>query len=67
MLKFDVLKCDFERFVGKIFSVEEWEDFFFYVKCELDDVWEENGEIYFKVDLKDINRFDFWSVEGIVR
>ncbi|NJE06427.1 phenylalanine--tRNA ligase subunit beta [Thermococcus sp. M36] len=67
MPKFDVSKSDLERLVGKEFSVEEWEDLFLYAKCELDDVWEENGEIYFKADSKDTNRPDLWSAEGIAR
>lgn len=67
MPKFDVSKRDLERLVGKEFSVEEWEDLFLYAKCELDDVWEENGEIYFKADSKDTNRPDLWSAEGIAR
>jgi phenylalanyl-tRNA synthetase beta chain len=67
MPKFDVSKRDLERLVGHEFSVEEWEDLFLYAKCELDDVWEENGEIYFKADSKDTNRPDLWSAEGIAR
>ncbi|QDA32339.1 phenylalanine--tRNA ligase subunit beta [Thermococcus indicus] len=67
MPKFDVSKADLERLVGKEFSVEEWEDLFLYAKCELDDVWEEDGRIYFKVDSKDTNRPDLWSAEGIAR
>ncbi|ASJ09761.1 phenylalanine--tRNA ligase subunit beta [Thermococcus siculi] len=67
MPKFDVSKRDLERLVGKEFSVGEWEDLFLYAKCELDDVWEENGEIYFKADSKDTNRPDLWSAEGIAR
>jgi len=67
MPKFDVSKRDLERLVGKTFTVEEWEDLFLYAKCELDDVWEEDGEIYFKADSKDTNRPDLWSAEGIAR
>ncbi|WP_297438762.1 phenylalanine--tRNA ligase subunit beta [Thermococcus sp.] len=67
MPKFDVSKRDLERLVGKTFTVEEWEGLFLYAKCELDDVWEENGEIYFKADSKDTNRPDLWSAEGIAR
>ncbi|WP_258084666.1 phenylalanine--tRNA ligase subunit beta [Thermococcus thermotolerans] len=67
MPKFDVSKADLERLVGKTFTVKEWEDLFLYAKCELDDVWEENGEIYFKADSKDTNRPDLWSAEGIAR
>ncbi|WP_457741739.1 phenylalanine--tRNA ligase subunit beta [Thermococcus sp.] len=67
MPKFDVSKRDLERLVGKSFTVEEWEDLFLYAKCELDDVWEENGETYFKADSKDTNRPDLWSAEGIAR
>ncbi|AEK72550.1 phenylalanyl-tRNA synthetase subunit beta [Thermococcus sp. 4557] len=67
MPKFDVSKADLERLVGKEFSVEEWEDLFLYAKCELDDVWEDDGGIYFKADSKDTNRPDLWSAEGIAR
>ncbi|HIP89833.1 MAG TPA: phenylalanine--tRNA ligase subunit beta, partial [Thermococcus paralvinellae] len=67
MPKFDVAKADLERLVGKSFTVEQWEDLFLYAKCELDDVWEENGKIYFKADAKDTNRPDLWSAEGIAR
>ncbi|NJE02495.1 phenylalanine--tRNA ligase subunit beta [Thermococcus sp. JdF3] len=67
MPKFDVSKRDLERLIGKSFTVEEWEDLFLYAKCELDDVWEEDGEIYFKADSKDTNRPDLWSAEGIAR
>ncbi|WP_297092296.1 phenylalanine--tRNA ligase subunit beta [Thermococcus sp.] len=67
MPKFDVSKADLERLVGRTFTVEEWEDLFLYAKCELDDVWEEDGEIYFKADSKDTNRPDLWSAEGIAR
>jgi len=67
MPKFDVSKRDLERLIGKDFTVEEWENLFLYAKCELDDVWEEDGEIYFKADSKDTNRPDLWSAEGIAR
>ncbi|RLF90323.1 phenylalanine--tRNA ligase subunit beta [Thermococci archaeon] len=67
MPKFEVSKDDLERLVGKSFSVEEWEDLFLYAKCELDDVWEHEGRIYFKADAKDTNRPDLWSAEGIAR
>ncbi|ASJ04317.1 phenylalanine--tRNA ligase subunit beta [Thermococcus barossii] len=67
MPKFDVSKQDLERLIGKSFTVEEWEDLFLYAKCELDDVWEEGGEVYFKADSKDTNRPDLWSAEGIAR
>ncbi|WP_324735647.1 phenylalanine--tRNA ligase subunit beta [Thermococcus sp. SY098] len=67
MPKFDVAKEDLERLIGKSFTVEEWEDLFLYAKCELDDIWEENGKIYFKADAKDTNRPDLWSAEGIAR
>ncbi len=67
MPKFDVSKDDLERLVGESFTVEEWEDLFLYAKCELDDVWEEDGKVYFKADSKDTNRPDLWSAEGIAR
>ena len=67
MPKFDVSKDDLERLVGQTFTFEEWEDLFLYAKCELDDMWEEGGKIYFKADSKDTNRPDLWSAEGIAR
>ncbi|CAB50290.1 phenylalanine--tRNA ligase subunit beta [Pyrococcus abyssi] len=67
MPKFDVSKSDLERLVGRSFSLEEWEDLVLYAKCELDDVWEENGKVYFKLDSKDTNRPDLWSAEGVAR
>lgn len=67
MPKFEVSKDDLEKLVGKTFSVEEWEDLFLYAKCELDDVWDYEGKIYFKADAKDTNRPDLWSAEGIAR
>jgi len=67
MPKFDVAKHDLERLVGEEFTVDEWEDLFLYAKCELDDIWEHEGKIYFKADAKDTNRPDLWSAEGIAR
>ncbi|BAA29748.1 phenylalanine--tRNA ligase subunit beta [Pyrococcus horikoshii] len=67
MPKFDVSKSDLERLIGRSFSIEEWEDLVLYAKCELDDVWEENGKVYFKLDSKDTNRPDLWSAEGVAR
>ncbi|AEH24710.1 phenylalanine--tRNA ligase subunit beta [Pyrococcus yayanosii] len=67
MPKFDVSKEDLERLIGKSFTLEEWEDLVLYAKCELDDVWEENGRVYFKLDSKDTNRPDLWSAEGVAR
>ncbi|RLF91386.1 phenylalanine--tRNA ligase subunit beta, partial [Thermococci archaeon] len=67
MPKFDVSKSDLERLIGREFSIEEWEDLVLYAKCELDDVWEENGKVYFKLDSKDTNRPDLWSAEGVAR
>ncbi|ASJ10896.1 phenylalanine--tRNA ligase subunit beta [Thermococcus sp. P6] len=67
MPKFEVSKRDLEGLVGKEFRVDEWDDLFLYAKCEMDDVREEDGEVYFKVDSKDTNRPDLWSAEGIAR
>ncbi|AFK22676.1 phenylalanine--tRNA ligase subunit beta [Pyrococcus sp. ST04] len=67
MPKFDVSKSDLERLIGKSFTIEEWEDLVLYAKCELDDVWEEDGKVYFKLDSKDTNRPDLWSAEGVAR
>ncbi len=67
MPKFDVSKSDIERLVGKTFSVDEWGDVLLYSKCELDNVREEHGEVYLKIDSKDTNRPDLWSAEGVAR
>ena len=64
MPKFDVSKQDLEKLVGRKFTVKELEEeALLYAKTELDG---HNGDTL-KVDVKDTNRPDLWSVEGIAR
>ncbi|PIN99294.1 MAG: phenylalanine--tRNA ligase subunit beta [Candidatus Diapherotrites archaeon CG10_big_fil_rev_8_21_14_0_10_31_34] len=56
-------KKDFELLVGKKFSKEELEDVLLGVKGELDGINEDE----LKIDIKETNRPDLWSVEGIAR
>ncbi|MFH1586434.1 MAG: phenylalanine--tRNA ligase subunit beta [Candidatus Diapherotrites archaeon] len=59
----EVEKKDLEKLIGKKFSKQELEDALMYVKGEVD-AWE--GDLL-KVDMKDTNRPDLWSTEGIAR
>ncbi len=59
----EVEKKDLEKLIGKKFSKQELEDALMYVKGEVD-AWEGN---LIKVDMKDTNRPDLWSSEGIAR
>ena len=63
MPKYVVRKDDFERLVGRSFTVEELEDLLFDLKAELDDM---DGDVI-TVDYSDTNRPDMWSVEGLAR
>ena len=63
MPKFEISKQDLEKLVGRKFTVKELEDFLLFAKTELDGV---DGDTL-KVDVKDTNRPDLWSVEGIAR
>ena len=56
-------KKDLEELVGKKFSKEELEEILLGVKGELDALKEDE----LKIDIKDTNRPDLWSVEGIAR
>jgi len=56
-------KKDLEKLVGKIFSIKELEIAVLYAKGELDVV--DGDEL--KIEIKDTNRPDLWSVEGIAR
>lgn len=59
-----VSKKDLEKLVGKKFTLEQLEnEALLYAKCELDGV--EGDEL--KIEIKDTNRPDLWSVEGIAR
>jgi len=59
----EIEKKDLEKLVGKKFSKQQLEDAIMYVKGEVD-AWE--GSLL-KVDMKDTNRPDLWSAEGIAR
>ncbi len=59
----EVNKKDLEQLIGKKFSKTELEDTLLYVKGELDDV---QGDML-KIDVKETNRPDLWSTEGIAR
>jgi len=54
---------DLNSLLGRDLSVEELEDAIHFVKGEVED---RNGDIV-KADMKDTNRPDLWSVEGIAR
>lgn len=56
-------KKDLEELTGKKFSKEELETALLCVKGELDGIEEDE----LKIDIKDTNRPDLWSVEGIAR
>jgi len=59
----DMSKKDLEGLVGKKFSQKELEDALLYVKGEID---AQDGD-NLKVDVKETNRPDVWSTEGISR
>ncbi len=63
MPKFEISKMDLEKLVGRKFSIKELEDALLFAKTELDG---HDGDTL-KVDVKDTNRPDLWSVEGIAR
>ena len=56
-------KKDLEELTGKKFSKEELEEALLCVKGELDSIEEDE----LKIDIKETNRPDLWSVEGISR
>jgi len=56
-------KKDLEQLIGKKFSKEELENALLYVKGELDAI---EGDML-KIDVKETNRPDLWSTEGIAR
>ena len=63
MPKFEISKSDLEKLVGKKFTIKDLEDTLLFAKTELDG---QDGDTL-KVDVKDTNRPDLWSVEGIAR
>jgi phenylalanyl-tRNA synthetase beta chain len=63
MPSIDVKKSDLENLVGETFSTEALEEVLLCVKGELDAIKEDE----LKIDIKDTNRPDLWSTEGIAR
>lgn len=63
MPKYEISKQDLEKMVGKKLTKEQIEDLLLFAKTELDAM---EGDTL-KVDVKDTNRPDLWSVEGIAR
>src|SRR3989338_2401117 len=63
MPKIDVSQKDMCSLIGRKLTGEQIFDELLYPKTELDDV---NGDAL-KVDIKDTNRPDLWSVEGLAR
>lgn len=54
---------DLNSLIGKKLSSEKLKDFILYAKGEVEDV---SGDVI-KIDMKDTNRPDLWSAEGIAR
>jgi phenylalanyl-tRNA synthetase beta chain len=63
MPKIEVSKRDLENLLDREFSLEELENILVLAKGELDGVDGDN----LKIDIKDSNRPDLWSCEGIAR
>ncbi len=61
----EVSKKDLESLVMKKFSAEQLEEALLYTKCEIDAIGEDKDTL--KIDVKDSNRPDLWSTEGIAR
>jgi len=59
----EVSRQDLCRLIGKDLSIKELEEVILYAKGEIDSI--DNDKI--KIDIKDTNRPDLWSVEGIAR
>lgn len=63
MPKIDVSHKDLCSLIGRKLSIEQLSDEILYAKGEIDEV---NGDSL-KVDIKDTNRPDLWSTEGVAR
>jgi len=63
--KIEIYKDDLEKLTRRKFEKEELDDALLYVKGELDEFDPKTGKM--KIDIKDTNRPDLWSVEGIAR
>ena len=59
----EVSHKDLCRLIGKKFTIKEMEDAVLFVKGEIENV---SGDLL-KIDIKDSNRPDLWSTEGIAR
>jgi phenylalanyl-tRNA synthetase beta chain len=63
MPKIEISKKDFEKMVGRKFSQEELSEALAFAKAELEGI---EGDTI-KVEVKDSNRPDLWSAEGLAR
>lgn len=63
MPKIEISQKDLCGLIGRRLSAEQLKEFILYAKGEVDEV---NGDMM-KVDIKDTNRPDLWSTEGIAR
>ncbi len=63
MVKIEISHQDLCRLCGKKFTAEQLDEVLLYAKSELEEV---DGDIL-KIDVKDSNRPDLWSTEGIAR
>lgn len=63
MPKIEVSYSDVCRLVGKKIDVKSLEEDMIFAKCEIDEHLEDN----LKLDVKDTNRPDLWSAEGVAR
>ena len=61
----EINKKDFEKLIKRRFNMEKLSSIMNYVKGELE--FENKKEDNLKLELKDVNRPDLWSVEGVVR
>lgn len=65
MPKIEIFKDDFDRLVKKKLDGEALEEALMVAKTELDEFDRKTGKM--KLDVKDTNRPDLWSAEGIAR
>lgn len=63
MPKIDASHKDLCNLIGRKLSVEQIAEYILFAKGELDEV---NGDLL-KIDIKDTNRPDLWSTEGVAR
>ncbi len=63
MPKIEISKKELEKLVGRDLSIDRLDELLMFCKGELEEVNDDT----LKVDMKDTNRADLWSVEGIAR